>query len=78
MPTYTFITTDTGESENHFFTSWKDKDAYLEEHSNLKQKLTTPGFITDHKTTLSKAGDGWKDVLKKVKSGSGRNNTIKD
>lgn len=38
----------------------------------------TPSIVSQVGGTLSKTSDGWKDVLKKVKSGSGRNNTIHD
>ena len=37
------------------------------------QKLSTAGFISQHGSTLSKTGDGWKEVLKKVSNGSPRN-----
>lgn len=42
------------------------------------QLLSTPKFVTSVKGTLRQAGDGWKDVLKKVKSGSAKDNTIHD
>lgn len=45
---------------------------------SVTQSIGTPGFISDSKSTLTRAGSGWQDVLKKVKSGSGRNNTIHD
>lgn len=43
-----------------------------------KQKLSTAKFISGSKSTLRMAGDGWKDVLSKVKAGSTKGNTIND
>lgn len=45
---------------------------------SVYQVIGTPGFISDSKSTLTRAGSGWQDVLKKVKKASGRNNTIHD
>lgn len=39
--------------------------------------LETGGLVSDSKTPLRRAGSGWNDVLKKIKKGSGRSNTIK-
>jgi len=45
---------------------------------SIRQQIGTPGFISDSKSPLTRAGSGWKDVLKRVKSGSGRVNSIHD
>jgi hypothetical protein len=37
----------------------------------------TGGLISDSKTPLRRAGAGWNDVLKKIKKGSAKKNTIK-
>ena len=76
MPLYTMINKETGEEAEHFFSSWKDKDAFLEDNPGLKQKLVAPSMVTQAGSTLSKTSDGWKDLLKTVKKGSGRGNTI--
>jgi len=39
---------------------------------------TKLSMVSDYKTPLRRAGSEWGDVLKKVKSGSGRVNTIHD
>jgi hypothetical protein len=39
--------------------------------------METAGLVSDHKTPMRRAGSGWKDMLGKIKKGSGRNNTIK-
>lgn len=77
MPTYTFIDTDTGEEHDEFFTSWTHRDTYLEENPNLKQKLVAPRAVSQVGSTLSRTSDGWKEVLNKVKKGSGKDNTVK-
>lgn len=76
MPTYTFVNKETGDEHDEFFTSWSAKDAFLEENPHLKQKLTAPRTVSQVGSTLSRTSDGWKEVLKKVKKGSGKENTI--
>jgi hypothetical protein len=44
--------------------------------TNLKQGLSTPNFVTHTGNTISKTSTDWRDLLKKVKKGSGRGNTI--
>lgn len=39
--------------------------------------METAGLISDSKTPLRRAGSEWGDVLKKIKKGSARKNTIK-
>jgi hypothetical protein len=39
--------------------------------------VSAPQLISDSKTPMRRAGSGWNDMLKKIKKGSGRNNTIK-
>ena len=44
----------------------------------IEQTLTgAPGLVSDSKSTLTRAGSEWRDVLKSIKKASGRNNTIK-
>lgn len=44
----------------------------------IYQSLTeAPKLVSDSKTPLRRAGSGWSDMLKKIKKGSGRSNTIK-
>jgi len=40
------------------------------------QELSVPNFVTMTGSTLGKTSSDWKDLLKKIKKGSGRNNTI--
>ena len=76
MPTYTMKNNVTGE-EKEMFLSLSEREAFLNKNKDWTQKLNTPGFVSDTKSTFKRAGDGWKDVLQKVKSGSGKDNTIK-
>tara|TARA_B100000941_G_C28220991_1_gene406690 strand:+ start:425 stop:550 length:126 start_codon:yes stop_codon:yes gene_type:complete len=39
--------------------------------------LVMPAVIGQTGSNLSKTDDGWKDNLKRIKEGSGKNNTIK-
>jgi hypothetical protein len=74
MPTYTMVNVSTGE-EKEMFMSMSERDEFLVD-GEYKQKLITPTFISQHGSTHNKAGDGWKDVLRRVKSGAGRDNSI--
>lgn len=74
MPTYTMINKETGE-EKEMILSLAEREELLET-GEWTQKLSTAKFISQHGSTLSKTDGGWKEVLKKVKDGSGRNNTV--
>ena len=39
--------------------------------------LVMPAIVGGAGSLLSKTDDGWKDNLKRIKEGSGKNNTIK-
>jgi len=57
--------------------SWDELQKILDELPDVTQVLSTPKIVSQAGSTLSKTDDGWKEVLNKVKSGSGRANTIK-
>ena len=76
MPTYTMINKTTGE-EREMVLSLADREQVLSE-GEWSQQLSTPKSVTNVTGTLRQAGDGWKDVLSRVKSGSMRHNTIND
>jgi len=55
-----------------------DYDNFLKDNPHLTRHFTsTPALVSAGKSTLSTAGDGWKDHLNRIKKGSGRGNTIK-
>lgn len=76
MPSYTMINKQTGE-EQEMVLSLAEREELLAT-GEWTQKLSTAKFVSGTKSTLRMAGDGWKEVLSKVKSGSARNNTIND
>jgi hypothetical protein len=75
MPRYTIIDTS-DDTEYEIQCSWDELQIVLNENSNLKQGLSTPNFVTQTGNTVSKTSTDWRDLLKKVKKGSGRGNTI--
>ena len=76
MPSYTLKDIKTQETWD-VICSWNELQIMLDEMPNVKQTLATPKLVSDTGSLLGKTDDGWKDVLNKVKSGSGRANTIK-
>jgi len=70
MPRYDFENKDTGEVEEHTM-SWKDLDQFKEDNPQLRQViLKPPGIDYDGgKTVLQRAGDGWKEVQDRIKTG---------
>jgi len=69
MPLYDFEDKVTGEIVTKMI-KISDKDQFLKDNPNLKQViLSTPSIIGSVGGTLSRAGDGWKEVQDKIKSG---------
>ena len=69
MPLYDFEDKETGEIVTKMI-KISDKDQFLKDNLNLKQViLSTPSIIGSVGGTLSRAGDGWKEVQDKIKSG---------
>lgn len=78
MPTYNFRNINTGEE---FEVSMKisELDAYKEEHPELQQfLLKAPGIGDPIRLGLKKPDDGFKDVLKNVKSHHKGSRTIQN
>ena len=67
MPTYDFQNTETGEVEEKFM-SISAKERYLKDNPHMKQIINGGNFIYSN-NVLKKAGDGWKEVQDKIKSG---------
>ena len=76
MPSYTLRNIKT-KKEQDVFCSWTELQELLKEDNNLIQKLAVPKIVSGVGSLLSKTDDGWKDNLKEIKKGSGRDNTIK-
>ena len=75
MPSYTLRNIKT-KKELDVFCSWTELQDILKEDNNLVQKLAVPKIVSGVGGVLSKTDDGWKDNLKRIKSASGKNNTI--
>ena len=76
MPSYTLKDTKTQHTWDVVCT-WDELQDTLDAMPDVIQVLSTPKIVSGVGSTLSKTDDGWKEVLNKVKSGSGRDNTIK-
>tara|TARA_B100001057_G_C22590095_1_gene848607 strand:- start:96 stop:344 length:249 start_codon:yes stop_codon:yes gene_type:complete len=70
MPSYDFENKETGEVEEHMM-SYTKLDQFKQDNPHLKQViLSAPSIDYDGGTSvLKKAGDGWKEVQDKIKSG---------
>jgi hypothetical protein len=75
MPTYTVKNKETDEYFE-VFCSYDDLQNMLKEDSSISHVIQAPNMVTQTGSTLSKTSDGWKDLLKSIKKGSGRGNTI--
>ena len=67
----------TGE-EKEMFLSISAREEFFKNNPDWEPGLTVPmGLVSDSKTPMRRAGSGWNDHLNRIKSGSGRSNTIK-
>lgn len=77
MPTYNFRNKETGE-EFEVLMRISELDQYKIDNPNMEQFLKAPPKLVSMVGSLhSRTSDGFKDVLNKIKDGSGKNNTIK-
>lgn len=75
MPTYTMRNRKTDETVDMVL-SLSEREKFLEENPDWEQCLSAPKTVTTTISTLRRAGDGFKDVLREIKKKSGRDNTI--
>ena len=75
MPTYDMKNVETGEVKEMFL-KISEKETMIES-GKWVHVLSPLNIISQHGSTISKASDGWKDLLKTIKKNSGRGNTIK-
>jgi len=69
MPTYEFKNTDTDEVFEKMM-SYDDKVQYLKDNPNIQGYYSKINIDFDGgKSVLSRAGDGWKEVQDRIKSG---------
>lgn len=69
MPSYDFENTKTGEVEEHLM-KIAEYDQFVKDNPHLKRIYTPIGIDFDGgKSVLTRAGDGWKEVQSRIKSG---------
>lgn len=69
MPTYEFKNTETDEVFEKIM-SYESKVDYLEKNPHVQSHYTTMNIDHDGgKSVLTRAGDGWKEVQNRIKSG---------
>ena len=77
MPTYTVKDIKT-QQQWDVDCSWNELQEMLDNSPDLIKVLSTPHFVSSTKSHAnSNTSDGWKDLLGRIKKGSGKNNTIK-
>jgi len=73
---YEFKNKETGEITEESMT-YSERELYLEKNPHLSVIIRGGHIVSGTGSTIGKASDGWKDLLKGIKSGSGKSNTIK-
>jgi len=72
MPLYEFKNKETGEIEEHMM-KYSDKEQFLKDNPHLQSGIWTAPPINYSgqaaKSLLGRAGDGWKEVQDRIKSG---------
>lgn len=76
MPTYTMVNNESGEEETMIL-SFSERDEWLEKNPEWTQKLVAPLLVREVKGALAKTPDSWKEHLRNVKKGTGRNSQIR-
>ena len=69
MPTYDFKNIETDEVKEYFM-SHTELDEFKKANPKLQQVISSANFISAQDgAVLKKAGDGWKEVQDRIKSG---------
>lgn len=77
MPLYDMKNTETGEVKEMFLSLSKRED-FLKDNPQWVQLPSAMTVVYDgYVDNLTRAGSGWNDLIKEVKKGSGKDNTIK-
>ncbi len=76
MPTYT-LKNIKDNVEFDIICSYDDLQVMLDEQPDVVRVLSTPKIVSGVGGLHSKVPDGFRDKLKQMKKGSGKNNTIK-
>lgn len=76
MPTYTMKNLET-EEVNDVILSFSERDEMLAS-GKYEQMLASPKLVSSVQSTLSRTSGDWKNLMTKIKKGSGRGNTVND
>jgi len=68
MPLYDFKDKETGEIITKMV-KIADREQFLKDNPNLESIISAPRITTGDSSALQKAGDGWKEVQDRIKSG---------
>jgi hypothetical protein len=75
MPNYTFYNKEL-EEETIISMPMAELDSFLLNNSHLQQVMTATALADPTRLGMKKPDNGFRDVLKRVKKASGRNNTV--
>lgn len=76
MPTYTLKDLKTND-QWEVICSWSELQTILNEQPDVKQVLVAPKIVSSRMGNSDmKVPDGFKDLQKRIKKGSGRGNTV--
>lgn len=75
MPVYTIRNNDT-EEYTEVTMSYAQFKEFLQGNPEYSQVFKMPATVSGRMSTHRMAGEGWQDVLKKVKKASGKDNKI--
>lgn len=76
MPTYDVKNVETGE-EKEVIMSYSSLQEYLSSGEWTQVHKKSVELVRENGDVISKSPDGWTDLLKSIKKGSGRGNTIR-
>ena len=76
MPTYLIKHTET-EEEKEVFMSYGTLQEYLSVNPEWTQIHKSSHIVSGTRDVFSRTDDGWKDLMKSVKKGSGSGDTIR-
>ena len=68
MPLYEYKNKETGEVITKML-KIAEREQFLEDNPHLEPIISAPTIATEVGGTLKKAGDGWKEVQNRIKSG---------
>jgi hypothetical protein len=76
MPTYLMRNDETNEEKEVIVSISKMEEMRNEGWKIIHKPTDRSNLITQHGSTIGKTSSDWRDLVKKIKKGSGRGNTI--